>query len=130
MVVGFIENPHGHSHPQGRIEKDQIHPQEHEIRPVQVGIASQPLRCKRHESAIQFTGREHDHPEPGVGSLLSNAIAYPHRHRPGNENGQEFQADDGRITAAPSFVRARVFHPQPTERVIAIFGAIHAVFVA
>jgi hypothetical protein len=45
----FMEHPEGEDHPK-HVEEDQIHPEVHEIRRVQVLGAGQPLGCKRHEA--------------------------------------------------------------------------------
>ena len=89
VFVALIQNPERNEDPE-HIEESQIKPHVHNIRGVEIRTASQPFRTERHETAVEFSGREDDHPEPTVISLFPETVADPGSRWCADEDCQQF----------------------------------------
>lgn len=87
-----------------------------------------PAAIARQLTSVQLARSQHNHPEARLGVPLRNQVRYVQRHGPVEEDGQQLEADDAQVGAAPAPVRARVHHPQLRKRVAggARLRAVHA----
>lgn len=112
--VPFVQNPKRDPHPQ-RVEKDKVQPQVHPVAGIQIRVPAQPLRGEGHETSVEFSRSEDEHPEPAIPTLLDDAVTYPRRQRCADEDGEELEGDDSEVGAAPSRIGLGILSPERTQ---------------
>ena len=89
-----------------------------------------PYRNESHPPSVELASRQHYHPETRVAAVLLDTVAYPDRQRTRDEHGQQLQADDRDIAAAPSLIGSCIFPPQRAHRRGSVRRAVDILAVA